>query len=135
VAGFIEGGAKYLKVLHLQLQNLEEIIPNIAAGEGDAKYVALLDLLYLFHTEPRTRTSLKVIYDPNYRPMFVLKKIKKSNVEMFHALRRTIGSQNLELELTDFILSRYESEMAVDLVDLVADTLPETRDWIVAQSL
>ncbi|MFA5851257.1 MAG: hypothetical protein WC820_01025 [Spirochaetales bacterium] len=135
VAGFIEGGAKYLKVLHLQLQNLEEIIPNIAAGEGDAKYVALLDLLYLFHTEPRTRTSLKVIYDPNYRPMFVLKKIKKSNVEMFHALRRTIGSQTLELELTDFILSRYESEMAVDLVDLVADTLPETRDWIVAQSL
>jgi len=134
VAGFIEGGAKYLKVLHLQLWNLEEIIPNFAAGKGDAKYVALLDLLYLFREEPRTRTSLKVIYDPGYRPMLVLKRIKKSNVEMFHALRQAISNNDLELELTDFILSRYESEMATDLIDLVADTLPGARDWIIDQA-
>jgi hypothetical protein len=134
VAGFIEGSAKYLKVLHLQLQNLEEIIPSIAAGKGDAKYVALLDLLYLFHKEPRTKTSLKVIYDPGYHPMLVLKTIKKSNVEMFHALRKAMSQREMELELTDFILSRYDSEMAVDLVDLVAETLPEARDWIIAQS-
>lgn len=134
VAGFIEGGSKYLKTLHLQLQSVEEIIPKFAAGKGDAKYVALLDLLYLFHEEPRTRSSLKVIYDPGYHPMLVLKTIKKSNVEMFHALRRAICNDGLESELTDFILSRYESEMAVDLIDLVSDTLPVARSWIVAQS-
>jgi len=56
--------------------------------------------------------------------MFVLKRIKKSNVEMFHALNQAISNNDLELELTDFILSRHESEMAADLIDLVADTLP-----------
>jgi hypothetical protein len=134
VAAFIEGGAKYLKALRLQLQNIEEIIPKFVEGEGEGKYVALLDLLYLFHEEPRTKNSLKVIYDPGYRPMLIYKSIKKSNVEMFHALRRAISDKDLEMEITNFILSHYENEMAVDLVDLVTEALPAARSWIVAQS-
>lgn len=61
VAGFIEGGNKYLATLRLRRRDLEEIVPRIAEGKREDVVVAVLDLLFLFRAEPRTRNSLKAI--------------------------------------------------------------------------
>jgi hypothetical protein len=36
----------------------------------------------------------------------------------------------IDRQLVDFILARYLPEMAIELMDLVANTLPDLRDWL-----
>jgi len=48
VAGFIEGGNKYRKVLRQRQKTLEEVIPTVIRGRGATQFTAMLDLLYLF---------------------------------------------------------------------------------------
>jgi hypothetical protein len=111
VAGFIEGGGKYLRLIKLRKRNLEEIVPQVLGSEKVAAYTAILDLLYLFREEPRTRSSL-------------------ATLQGLKDLAESLGQPKLDEDLATYILSKYESEMADDLVGLVADTLPSLRAWL-----
>jgi hypothetical protein len=135
VAGFIEGGSKYLKVVRLRRQNLEEIVPHILEPDGEEKYIAILDLLYLFKEEPRTESSMKAVFGLARGPVVFSPRAAKTDMKSFEELRRALGGERLDDELADFILSRYEQEMAADLVSLVADTLPAVREWMETRSV
>ncbi|MCX7027973.1 MAG: hypothetical protein NT061_10965 [Spirochaetes bacterium] len=130
VAGFIEGSGKYVKVLRLRHRNLEEIVPKVIEEKGEAQYTSILDLLYLFREEPRTRTSLSVIFDPDRKRMFKPGEEGALPPRSLDELRSTLGAEGLGADLARHILLYYEQEIAVDLVDLVADTLPEIQDWL-----
>lgn len=114
VAGFIEGGSKYLALIRLRKRNLEEILPQVLSSEKDATFTAILDLLYLFREEPRTRSSL-------------------ATLKGLGQLEECLGKPRLDEELAGHILSKYEPEMADDLVGLVADTLPAVRAWLASR--
>ncbi len=111
VAGFIEGGGKYLRLIKLRKRNLEEIVPQVFGTEKESTYTSILDLLYLFREEPRTRSSL-------------------ATLDNLPELAENLGKPNLDEDLASYVLSRYEPEMADDLVGLVADTLPALRAWL-----
>jgi len=130
VAGFIEGSSKYTKVLRLRHRTLEEIIPKVIEEKGEAKYTSVLDLLYLFHEEPRTKTSLSVIFEPNKKRVVKSGEAFSLPPQSLGALRLTLGEKSMQLDIVRHILSWYEQEIAVDLVDLVAETLPEILDWL-----
>ncbi|MCE1206791.1 MAG: hypothetical protein LWX00_05240 [Spirochaetia bacterium] len=130
IAGFIEGGNKYLKVLRLRRQNLEEIIPLISDADESTRYAAMLDLLYLFREEPRTKSSLRAIFDPAYKPLIVLKGYVKPKPQGYEAFKRAIFAPDLAEKLSLFILSQHEAERAEDLANLAADTLPALRAWL-----
>ncbi|PKL06846.1 MAG: hypothetical protein CVV53_02145, partial [Spirochaetae bacterium HGW-Spirochaetae-9] len=135
VAGFIEGGGKYKTLLKLRRQNVEEIIPRILEKNGEEKLVAILDILYLYHEEPRTQSSLISLFELSKFPVSVLWDDKGKPPE--RPLRDLLGvleEPGLDDELTDFILTRYEVEMAADLIDLVADTLSPMRSWLASRS-
>ncbi len=114
VAGFIEGGGKYLRLIKLRKRNLEEIVPQVFGAEKESTYTSILDLLYLFREEPRTRSSLATL----------------NNLQ---ELADNLGKPGLDEDLAGYVLSRYEPEMADDLVGLMADTLPALRAWLGAR--
>jgi hypothetical protein len=146
VAGFIEGGNKYFKVLRLRRRDLEEILPRISAGKKENRLTAILDLLYLFREEPRAKSSLKVMLEPRRGLGLPLAGARDpaaaeqagsgteatAPAEPPSAARilATLSAEGIDRDLIDFILSRHSQETAVDLIDLVAATLPEFRDWL-----
>jgi len=135
VAGFIEGGGKYRNILRLRKQNIEEIIPKILDRRGDEQHIAILDLLYLFREEPRTRNSLIALFELSRPSLPVLGGGKKSApARPLRDLLGILDQPRLDEELTAFILSRYDEEIAPDLVGLVAETLPPLRTWLDSRS-
>ncbi len=134
VAGFIEGGGKYLTVLRLRRRDLEEIVPRLSGREREERFTALLDLLFLYREEPRTASSLKAIFDPDYRPMGVFRNDPKARKHPFGPFCAAVMDDGSDHELVDFILARNTHESAVDLANLVSETLPSLRDWLAAQA-
>ncbi len=135
VAGFIEGGGKYRNLLKLRKQNIEDIIPRILEKKGEEKLIAILDILYLYREEPRTQSSLISLFELSKFPVSALWDDKGKPPE--RPLRDLLGvleAPGLDDELTDFILTRYDEEMASDLIDLVADTLSPMRSWLASRS-
>lgn len=113
VAGFIEGGGKYLKIVRLRRRDVEEIVPRFLEGKKEERCVAALDLLYLFRSEPRSRATLRASAP---------------------ALAQALGEERLNRRLVDYIVTHHSGEIAVDLIGLVSDTLPEFRDWLATEA-
>jgi len=130
VAGFIEGGSKYMKVLGLRRRDLEEIVPVIASDEREERYTALLDLLYLYREEPRTQASLATILSPGYKPPAGSKLDAESRICSYDYFVSIVNDWRLDHGLVNFVLSRYTPEAVGDLLDLVSITLPTLRDWL-----
>jgi hypothetical protein len=137
VAGFIEGGGKYFKTLRLRRRDVEEIVPRITEGKKEERAIAVLDLLYLFREEPRAKNSLRSIL----RPQAILEargegeKGEGGTAAMrLSALQAIFEDDSLDRLLIDYALTRHVKEMAMDLVRLISETLPEFRDWLAALS-
>jgi hypothetical protein len=117
VAGFIEGGNKYLKIKRLLARDLEEIVPKLGAEAREERLPALLDLLFLWREEPRTRSSLDAFLrhsDPG-------------------PLRALLMDEMIERRLVDFIIKEYPRQMAANLASLIAETLPGFKEWFAAR--
>ncbi|HEY9054310.1 MAG TPA: hypothetical protein VIO60_05780 [Rectinemataceae bacterium] len=134
VAGFIEGGSKYVKVLRLRHRNLAEIVPDIIDGTGSERLSSILDLVYLFKEEPRTRTSLAAIFHPERKRIVKAPESPGLPAKALTDLRAVLEDPGLGERLADFALTSYEEEIAVDLVDLVAENLPALQDWLADQA-
>jgi len=143
VAAFIEGSGKYFKTLRLRKRDVEEMVPRIIEGRKEDRAIAVLDLLYLFREEPRTRNSLKAALRPTPSPWSLVlprrAKGKAGAAQATEAAARRLDrlaaifmDDRLDRLLVDYALSRHAREMAVDLVRLVSETLPEFRDWLAA---
>ncbi len=131
VAGFIEGGSKFASVIRLRRKNIKEILPGILAGQGELRHSSLLDLLYLFKEDPRTRSSLRTLYDPSRLVRLVLGREARADQPVdLQALRAALEDPGLCGGLADFILSRYQEEEASDLIDLAEDTMPGLLSWL-----
>lgn len=130
VAGFVEGGAKYVSVLRLRRRDLEEIIPQVISDDEEDRCTALLDLLYLFREEPRTTSSLATILAPGYRPLGIFKVDSETRPCSFDELHDAVMDERFDGKFVDFILARYPPEMSVELLDLATVTLPSFRAWL-----
>lgn len=130
VAGFIEGGNKYRKVLRQRQKILEEIIPSIIHSKGNARFIAMLDILYLFSQEPRTKSTIKAVLSPYV--LFTRRLRKNSSIRLTSLvdLHETMSDERLWTELVDYILESCDEEMADELIGLVMDELPDLQDWL-----
>ena len=141
VAGFIEGSGKYFKTMRLRKRDVEEMVPRIIEGRKEDRAIAVLDLLYLFREEPRMRNSLKATLRPSPSPWSLLRprnargkadadRASDAAARRLDRLAAIFMDDRLDRLLVDYALSRHVKEMAVDLVRLVSETLPEFRDWL-----
>jgi hypothetical protein len=129
VAGIIEGRSKYKTIVALRRRDLQEIIPQILSEDQEERFPAILDLLFLYREEPRTENSLKPIFlpgKPEPGPG------KETVVYSYPDFCGAIMDDGSDRPLVDFILAHYLPEMAAELMDLVAITLPGLRDWLTA---
>lgn len=130
VGGFIEGGNKYRKVLRQRQKILEEIIPAIVHSTGNMQYIAMLDILYLFSQEPRTKSTIKAVLSPYVLFTRRLRKNSSLRLNMLADLHTTMCDGRLWTELVGYIVATCDEEMADDLVDLVVDELPDLQNWL-----
>ena len=136
VAGFIEGGGKYFKTLRLRRRDVEEMVPRIIECKKEERAIAVLDLLYLFREEPRSRNSLKAALKSRQakgaRGDATTRKKDQEGLgsEALPALAAVFENAKLDRLLVDYALTRHQKEIAVDLIRLITETLPEFRSWL-----
>lgn len=138
VAGLIEGGGKFNQRIKLRKRDLKELFPHIRSGNPQIKYIAILDLLYLFRKDPRTRNSLKFILFKNSRGLrkliqitrFKKRKIPKDFPDYDH-LRKWFSETTHFSQLTDFVLENFKEDQVIYLTHLVSEAFPEFHHWLV----
>lgn len=133
VAGIIEGGNKYLTILKLRRRDVGDIIPRILKGDQNEACIAILDLLYLYREEPRTVSSLVTMFNPQALSRGLLKVDTETKAKTYDKLRSLVDEEELANRMLDYVLANHEREIAVDLSNLIAYTLPEFRSWLASQ--
>lgn len=136
IAGFIEGGGKYIKTLRLRRRDVEELVPRILASRKKAELaVSVFDLLYLYREEPRLRSSLRLILKPWPGDMLLSESRGQGRhsvltPQALNRLTRIIENRDISTLLVDYALKNVPREISIDLISLVTDTLPEFRKWM-----
>ncbi len=138
VAGLIEGSGKFNRRLKLRKRDIVSLVPHIHSTEKQTKYIALLDMLYFFKKDPRTRNSLKAIL---LRQQGVLRKIARTfsagkkerahqGFDDYDALLKWFSNSGNVFKLTAFILEHYKPEHSIFLTDLVSEKSHEFYLWL-----
>lgn len=120
VAGLIEGGAKYVRILQVQERDVAEILPRLGEEKEEDRFAAFLDLLQLFRDQPRTRSSLKRIF-----------KSSETGETLYQLVHRTVTDPLHYSVLVRYTLEQMPRDTLPDLILLISETYPEFRDWIV----
>ena len=138
VAGLIEGWGKFNQRIRLRKRDLKELFPNIRSKDPRIKYIAILDLLYLFRKDPRTINSLKFILfkSPNrLRKLLQITRLKKKKIPKdftdYDHLRKWFSESIHFFQLTDFLLENFKKDQVIYLTDLVSETFPRFQRWLV----
>jgi hypothetical protein len=119
VAGMIEGGAKYYRILQVQERDVAEILPRLGEEKEEDRYAAFLDLLQLFRDQPRTRSSLKRLF-----------RSREDGEALYQLVHRTVTDPLHYSILVQYTLEQMPRDTLPDLILLISETYPEFRDWI-----
>jgi hypothetical protein len=119
VAGLIEGGGKYYRILQVQERDVAEILPRLGEEREEDRYAAFLDLLQLFRDQPRTRSSLKRIF-----------KSSENGEALYQLVLRTVSDPVHYSALVQYTLEQMPRDTLPDLILLISETYPEFREWI-----
>ncbi|MCX7787002.1 MAG: hypothetical protein N2442_04835 [Spirochaetes bacterium] len=119
VAGMIEGGAKYYRILQVQERDVAEILPRLGEEKKEDRYAAFLDLLQLFRDQPRTRSSLKRIF-----------KSSENGEALYKLVHYTVTDPLHYSALVQYTLEQMPRDTLPDLILLIAETYPEFREWV-----
>jgi len=140
VAGLIEGTSKFNRRIHLRKRDLEELLPGINSENSETRYIAILDLLYFFKKDPRTRNSLKFILFKtstlSQKLLDILRRKKRNQREnvdyysYYDILLKWFDEPTHFFQLIDFILEHYKQEQSVYLTHLVSVTFYDFVDWL-----
>ncbi len=139
VAGLIEGTGKFKQRIQLRERDINELIPHIKSKSHEIKYIAILDLLYFFQKDPRTRNSLKYILlkkstlGQKIRNLIKLKHPTAPTHDFsdYEYLKRFFSETTHYCKITDFILGRYKPRHALSLINLLSETYNEFNKWLI----
>jgi len=143
VAGVIEGTGKFRQRLKLRKRDLQEILPKLESSKKEERFIAMLDILYIWARQNRGRTALEQILLGKRgiidRFLGIFKKKKNSETGVLsreELIRRVVGMvelfnpQRCMSEISHFILCHYRDREGVILTDLVGTNLAEFYDWL-----
>ena len=137
IAGIIEGSGKFLSLVNVRKRNLREILPRVHSRDTAARYIALIDLMYIFSTDPRSRTSLRElllhklnIYEKLSSMVTRERDSATSGTDDFQALNAFFSLKENCVRVTDFILERFEPKMATPLIVTVIGSFGEFAKWL-----
>ena len=140
VGGVIEGSGKFIRSVRLTRRDLSEILPDACARGGASWETGVLDLLYIFGRETRSRDSLREIL---FGKRNLLERAEdflrgsrgrpQPRLREYQALRSVFEDGSAYPRLSDFVILHYRQEWAVLLVDLLSRQFFAFRAWLVRE--
>lgn len=113
-------------------------MPHIRSENLETLYIAILDLLYFFRKDPRTKNSLKyTLFNSPGLVQKILGTLRIRQIEKpkdfhdYYQLREWFSQTTHFYQLTDFILETYKKKQVIYLTDLVSGTFNEFYRWLV----
>ncbi|MCU0287254.1 MAG: hypothetical protein MUF15_12780, partial [Acidobacteria bacterium] len=126
VGGLIEGAGKFRLKLNIGKRDLQGLLPNICENTGK-KYTAILDILYFFQVDPRTKNSLKAVLFNNHD---VNQNKPNQPFVYFLELHNWFSEPGNYFKLINYILANYQPEQAIFLIDLVSNKYRDFHKWL-----
>ena len=137
VGGVIEGSGKFIRSVRLTRRDLSEILPDACARGSAGWETGMLDLLYIFGRETRSRDSLREILFGKRNLLERAEDVLRGHrerprprVQEYQALRSVFADESAYLCLSDFVIQHYRQEWAVLLVDLLSRQFFAFRAWL-----
>ncbi|MBI4979057.1 MAG: hypothetical protein HZC28_16375 [Spirochaetes bacterium] len=137
VAAFIEGSRKLMTIVDIRTRNIREVLARFTA-DSEMRNIALIDLMYFFYTDPRSRTALNnaLIDRPHglkaLAAFFTRRAHKPSEASgQTRDMLTAWFDEPLNLvRITECILATYDRATAHTLIDLVSSAFPEMQEWL-----
>lgn len=136
VASIIEGSAKYKNILKLKDNIMKKLLPELQSEDDETVKLATLDLIYFVNESTRTKTAfLKQTFEqiPFKRKIkYFLKKRKTKPVpnSLYHVVRNNFRRENNYNALTEYIISHYNREHSIYLLQLLSRNYDEFSQWL-----
>lgn len=137
VAGLIEGSGKFNRRFDIRKRDLYGLLPDIRSHQPEIKYIAILDLLYFFRRDPRTRNSLQYIFfnTPTLSQdilcmLHIRKKEIPGHIDDYVHLKQWFSDTTHYFLLVDFIVERYKRDQVIYLTQLVSDSFDRFYRWL-----
>lgn len=136
VAAIIEGTSKYRNIIQVKNKEMKNLLPDLISEDDETETLALLDALFFLNENKRSRTALINHLIPSYG---VVKRMKHSVTggkkkwapnEVFFELKQKVDQPGKFNELVDFIISHYNPEQSLYLLNLTAAQFPRLRKFL-----
>jgi hypothetical protein len=135
VASIIEGSNKFSTTLKLKDRIMAKLLPDMLSEDVETEHLAALDLIYFTKESNRAKTALKrhlilsISEKKKWHKWFNHKK-EMLYTEYFYALTKYFDNENNYKELTNFIVSRYNKEQALYLINMISEHYYLFHKWL-----
>lgn len=138
VAAIIEGTTKYKKILRLKDKVIKKVIPDIVCDNEEASNLATLDLLYLTEESVRAKTAFlkqsfkHLTFKQKIVNLIHKRKTPSEPKEIYFLIKQHFQNTSNYNNLTNYIVSRYNKEHSLFLLQLLARNYDKFTRWLVS---
>ena len=136
VASIIEGSGKYKNILKLKDNIMKKLLPEIQSEDDETVKLATLDLIYFLNESTRAKTAfVKQTFEHisfRRKVKYFIKKRKTKPVpnNLYHVIRNHFRREKNYNELTEYIISHYNREHSIYLLQLLSKNYDGISQWL-----
>jgi len=135
VAAIIEGSGKYRNILQIKSRVMKSLMPELYEA-GEARKLAILDLLYFTSESTRAKIVLQQIMNMNKSSYNFINKIfdKKQDTivenDYYNKMLEWFSDSYSYSRLCDFVIENYNNEQSIYLLGLVSKNYDKFHSWL-----
>jgi len=135
VASIIEGSGKYKDIIRLKVKIMKKLLPELQSEDDETVKLATLDLIYFINESTRAKTAFKkhvfgnVSIFQRAKNVFRGRKTKQLH-HLYHDVKRQFNRENSYSELTEYIISHYNREHSIYLLQMLSKNYDQFSQWL-----
>jgi hypothetical protein len=136
VASIIEGSGKYKNILKLKDNIMKKLLPELQSDDEETVKLATLDLIYFINESTRAKTAFvkqvfgNISLKHRIKNIFSARKIKPVPNHIYHQVKGHFKKENSYNELTEYIISHYNREHSIYLLQLISENYDQFSQWL-----
>lgn len=136
VASIIEGSGKYKNIIKLKDNIMKKLLPELQSEDDETVKLATLDLIYFINESNRAKTAFEkqifgdISFKRRIKNLFNRRKTKSAPNQLYYEVKKRINQDNYYNELTEYIISHYNREHSIYLLQLISHNYDPFSKWL-----
>ncbi len=136
VASIIEGSAKYKNILKLKEKLMKKLLPELKSDDDETVKLAMLDLIYFINESTSAKSVFvkqvfeRISFKQRVKNFIKRRKTKPVPKDIYYVVKDKFEQKNSYNELTEYVISRYNREHGLYLLQLLAKNYDQFSVWV-----